>query len=544
MSWEHPNAERFTVYIYPRGSKGIAAKNDAAAATVPTQEELWASFKTDAGLSGLGTLATINTGDMVASCKAICTKLNATEVQKAFSNSNWTWLKNYIAKVQNAQKGNTVATSTVPELTDDLTAATWRYAIAAFFLQTQYTAWPYSADFSTAGLPTAWGPKAGKTYAFSLTGELTWRLHVHAFFNKTNSVTYNTNDGGTKTDATADFSEAGDPHAWYNTWADVTFPKTLRTGDKMPKIKRKGYIFAGWHYGTEQGFTRNQKVADDQYNEGVTNNKHIWARWMELCLYEGYNKPDPHFLGEPEKVNYNAELMNMGAGASHYVDIQRNLVPGEYNTLTLPFAIPKNHMNFFKKVTDEDGAYVFDPEKGGAEPSILVFDGVQEVEENGETVVEFRFHELQDNEEILANTPFLFKTNNPEKLSARLHFWEAYFSSAQTAAVQPGQVSFVPVLGPQMMTIPNGATALILVADNRLAKVTSSGEMMGLRGYFLMPESMKSMPAQICIKENASTDTEEVEADSVDGAYKILDNQRVYIIRGKEVYTIMGDRVR
>ena len=158
MTWEHPTAERFTIYIYPRGSKGIAAKDNAAAATVPTQEELWASYKTAAGLSGLGTLATINTGDMVASCKTICTKLNAAEVQKAFSNSNWTWLKNYIAKVQNAQKGNAVATSTVPELTDDLTAATWRYAIAAFFLQTQYPAWPYSADFTTAGQPSAWGP--------------------------------------------------------------------------------------------------------------------------------------------------------------------------------------------------------------------------------------------------------------------------------------------------------------------------------------------------------------------------------------------------
>ena len=52
------------------------------------------------------------------------------------------------------------------------------------------------------------------------------------------------------------------------------------------------------------------------------------------------------------------------------------------------------------------------------------------------------------------------------------------------------------------------------------------------------------MPAQICIKENTTTNTEEVEADSVDGVYKILDNQRVYIIRGKEVYTIMGDRVQ
>ena len=156
MSWEHPTAERFTVYIYPRGSKGIAAKNNAAAASVPTQEELWASFKTAAGLSGLGTLSEIAT--QTTPCKVICTKLTATEVQKAFSNASWTWLKDYIARVQNAQKGNAVATSTVPELTDDLTAATWRYAIAAFFLQTQYTAWPYSADFTTAGQPSAWGP--------------------------------------------------------------------------------------------------------------------------------------------------------------------------------------------------------------------------------------------------------------------------------------------------------------------------------------------------------------------------------------------------
>jgi hypothetical protein len=226
------------------------------------------------------------------------------------------------------------------------------------------------------------------------------------------------------------------------------------------------------------------------------------------------------------------------------VDIQRNISLGDYNTLTLPFAIPKNHMTFFVKVTDEDGAYVFDPAKGGAEPSILVFDGVQEVEENGETVVEFRFHELQDNEEILANTPFLFKTNNPEKLSARLHFWSAYFSSAQTAEVQPGQVSFVPVLGPQTMTIPNGATALILVSDNRLAKVTASGEMLGLRGYFVAPSTLSNMPARIAVKEPVASDTENVEVSEHDSVYKILENQRVYIIRGNEKYDILGTSVQ
>ena len=156
MTWDHPTAERFTIYIYPRGSKGIAAKNNATAASVPTQEELWASFMTAAGLSGLGTLSEI--ASQTTPCKVICTKLTAAEVQKAFSNSSWTWLKDYIAEVQNAQKGIVIGSGSVPELTDDLSPASWRYAIAAFFLQTQYTAWPYSADFTTAGQPSAWGP--------------------------------------------------------------------------------------------------------------------------------------------------------------------------------------------------------------------------------------------------------------------------------------------------------------------------------------------------------------------------------------------------
>lgn len=525
-------------------------ENDA----VTSNEALWAAFKTDADITSLGTLAELKlkAGEGFTD---ICgndgfPSKDVSKLSNVLNSTDWQWLKSYIQSTQRAQKGVSVVgddgtTRAVAELPDDITTqpALWRFAVAAFFLQSQYTkGFPATADFSTAGLPTAWGPiakAAGKTYAFSLTGELTWRLHVHAFFNKTNSITHET-----KIYTTADFSEAGDPHAWYNTWADVTFPKTLRTGDKMPKIKRKGYIFAGWHYGTEEGFTRDQKVADAGYDESVTNNKHIWARWMELCLYEGYNKPDPHFLGEPAKVNYNEELMNRAAGASYYIDIERNLSPGMYNTITLPFAIPKPRADFLKKVTDENGAHVFDPEQGGVIPSIYVYEGTEEVEVGEETVLQFNFHELGEEEVLFPNTPFLIKTNNPEKLSARLHFWSAHISSAQHAAVSPSQVSFVPVLGPQTMTIPNGAIVLILVSDNRLAKVTAPGEILGLRGYFSMPESMKSMPAQICIKENASTDTEEVEANSVDGVYKILDNQRVYIIRGEEVYTIMGDRVR
>ena len=123
---------------------------------VPGQEDLWYSFKSAAGLtSTLGLLSDISAKSNP--CKEICTYLSATEVQKVFGNSEWTWLQNYIMATQNAQAGNAVASNTVPELTSDLTTATWRYAIAAFFLQTQYTAWPYTANFSTAGQPSSWG---------------------------------------------------------------------------------------------------------------------------------------------------------------------------------------------------------------------------------------------------------------------------------------------------------------------------------------------------------------------------------------------------
>ena len=222
ITWSHSSASRFTVYIYPKGTaattamkdptnlKGVvygksfnasgisnlsnmtiavcaydrygvehtAALYNAASGgeepkeeikwvlnggvvntvAVPTQEELWASFKTDAGLSSvLGTLAEIKTSDMTTACKTICGKLTSDHVKTVFGKSTWTWLYNYIMTTQNAQAGDVVASSTVPELTSDLTQSTWRYAIAAFFLETQYTSWPYSADFGNAGIPSVWG---------------------------------------------------------------------------------------------------------------------------------------------------------------------------------------------------------------------------------------------------------------------------------------------------------------------------------------------------------------------------------------------------
>lgn len=119
---------------------------------VPTQEELWASFKTAAGLTTLGTLAEIteagagkphNDSDNPCACRIICAKLLDANVNAVFALPEWAWLKAYIMTVQ----------SGLPEASN----VSWRYAFAAFFLQSQHSAYPASADFTEAGKPENWG---------------------------------------------------------------------------------------------------------------------------------------------------------------------------------------------------------------------------------------------------------------------------------------------------------------------------------------------------------------------------------------------------
>ena len=178
---------------------------------VPTQEELWASYKNAAGLTTLGTLAEItsagegqphNSGDTPCACRIICAKLTAAEVQAAFGKAEWKWLQTYIMSVQS-------------DLTDDLTTAAWRYAVAAFFLQSQHTAWPASADFSTAGKPEKWGPEYQKA------------------------------NGGTSSETTTE-------------WVEVELPKWITTAYTIPTPVKDGDEFVGWYdnnNGTGTAFT-------------------------------------------------------------------------------------------------------------------------------------------------------------------------------------------------------------------------------------------------------------------------------------------------
>ena len=112
-----------------------------------TKNDMFQACMADCGVTGLASLDELKTS--ADPFTTICGKL--TDVTGMLSAEKWDWLEAYIMTVQNAD-ANAVA------VVEGTTSAQWRYAVAAFFLESQRTAWPKSADFAAAGTVEAFMP--------------------------------------------------------------------------------------------------------------------------------------------------------------------------------------------------------------------------------------------------------------------------------------------------------------------------------------------------------------------------------------------------
>ena len=118
------------------------------------KNDMFQACMADCGVTGLATLDELKAaGD--GSFTTICGKL--TDVSGMLSAEKWDWLEAYIMNVQNndptvGQSGGATA------LVEGTTSAGWRYAVAAFFLESKRASWPVSADFSQAGKDEAYIP--------------------------------------------------------------------------------------------------------------------------------------------------------------------------------------------------------------------------------------------------------------------------------------------------------------------------------------------------------------------------------------------------
>ena len=420
------------------------------------------------------------------------------------SKSEYKWLGDYIIGVAGALSGEDA----------------WRWHAHAFFnanngqkTDNQLVA---AADFSSAGKPENWLP-----YSIS---EAKWKTHLHDFFNKNGVFS-------TRPDALTDTR--------YTTWKLQMFPTEVNVGDQLPIIYRDGYVFAGWYYGNMTGYN-----IDDQYNSANPKTGHLWARWIRPTLEEGYisSLGDESFSQQEirdQKTNRNAELIACLLANTEYakmypISVNRKLQGGMYNTCMLPFDLTPTLRASIKDDRDNDLS----------EDAIMRFAGVTSLTTDGTTLYELNFY--SDNGTIPAYEPFLIKPT--ADLTNVMSFANVVVEmDPGTTVADLGAVRFVPVLAPTEIG-GEGANILLLVANNRLAKLVEPSEIKGLRGYFDATNielSSASYAVRIVDKNGVTTYLESVDTPQQGTCVvKIMHNGKIYILRDGKVYTITGTRVK
>ena len=133
-------------------------------------------------------------------------------------------------------------------------------------------------------------------------------------------------------------------------------------------------------------------------------------------------------------------------------------------------------------------------------------------------------------------------------ITTRMHFWSALMWKPATpkARTDASQANVEGALAPTMLPVNSEYdNTLILVADNRLAKVTTQGEMLGLRLYFTVPKDVSPSARSIIRVNNAPTGIDDIETPQQGAsAIKIMQNGTLYILHNGKVYTITGNRVK
>lgn len=293
---------------------------------------------------------------------------------------------------------------------------------------------------------------------------------------------------------------------------------------------------------------RDGSVTGDVVHHVYRDNMKLYATYVDTRLQE--EDPTPDLSKDPYDATNN-DVLDLLANKNHgstllNFTIDRKFVGEMYNTVCFPFDIP------ISKLPDEL-----------KNADIRVFSSVSENNESGESEIVLNFITLQEywvgkdnylgEPYMEAGVPYLIMPNvdvNADYLTySGLPYWYFFDSSKTPKTNTVGGVSFHGVLNPTELP----KNAYILVANNRLAKVIDSGDKMnGFRGYFTWDDPVRMPPAilSISVGKEVTTDVEDITIPLLDQqpqtpqVRKIMYDGKIYILRGDEVYTITGHRVK
>ena len=226
------------------------------------------------------------------------------------------------------------------------------------------------------------------------------------------------------------------------------------------------------------------------------------------------------------------------------VDIFRPLRNDCYNTFCLPFDLD------LTQLADGHPYKVLDNNEGA---TLLEFSGVElKSFNNGENFLELQFTKVNN---VCSGVPYLFKPKEEINSIVSLKHSdpenEIQFKKKEGSTVthdfsnQENNVTYYGIISVRnVYTTEPDEVILILVDQNRLAKMTEGGDILGFRGVFVLAHSLPTgTVARIAERKPTPTSVINLNGEQVD-IEKYLRDGRVYIRVGETLYTITGEKVR
>ena len=404
-----------------------------------------------------------------------------------------------------------------------------------------------------------------------------WRYHLYSFFNRTD--TPRNSSGSASYGTTVSFKEKGHPDYWRKYWTRYAcnLPMELSYDQSLPtdwnKIaKPSTYVtyeptWYKWNQVTSPPYNghsdthirawRKNGVKGPIITRVEEDNLRLYATYVKKHIHE--DDPEPDMSVDYPQDATNSDVFRLlfnktweSDGFAHKLTITRKIQGGMYNTICFPF----------KVYLGDNGSMPNDnPFKQATYWKYIGTDS--KYNESGEPVTILEFQ--PETEVLEAGVPYLVRSNNDiteEEIlfgadgdSKRLGYTHVFCDSVpKTVPAREGSpvpITFVGTINPT--EVPAGS--IILVANNRLAQTTTKGRMMGMRGYFTIDPMWaaeigeQAADGRVYISMNKPTTTSipvapEAEQQVKPEVRKVMYDGKIYILRGEEVYTITGHRVR
>lgn len=404
-----------------------------------------------------------------------------------------------------------------------------------------------------------------------MTANADWWYHAFTFFNRHNKG-YNSSGyhDNSLTQYYCDFTEYGKPEHWRPYWTEAVchLPRSMKYSDEMP-------IFSTWvtnrpncPSGSIAGVTPsewfqwNDPPADTKINKHILawrneagnivhhvyeNNLKLFVSYVkknieendtiDASINEASNDDVIRLMQNRRYVNLDP---NPAVQPTHDLTVTRRLQAGMYNTICLPFGVDLSGL-----MDDHPLKY----KANGTGAKVLEFTGITRTKNDaGEDVTILNFQQVTSTQ---AGKPYLVQLRDGATDLTEDMLFTTVSPFPDLHPVAHNGVTFQPTIN--ATSVPEGS--LILVANDRLAQTTEPGEMLGLRGYFTIDPMWAADIAEqaadgrvyLSMKKPVTTSipvAPEAEQQTKPEVRKIMRDGQIYILRGNEVYTITGHRVR